>query len=384
MFIEFEFCSLSRKCTWSVKMTKIIHIVVFCAVLIEFCDSTRNVRQSLNTLRTVLRILEGSSLFQNQVSKLRENVRDAAILGIMMGSLNAESRMEKSAEMRMKNLTENLQSSKPKVTKEIKEIELKMKRDRTSVNILMCAMEFVSKSRNFKDCMDAARNNDKLTVTTTLKPQQNKKVSQVTSEMQAKIRESYDSMRNDIVASIRETIKDVDRPKVGLAPTPIHSYGTVVNDKFLQLESPLQVYFADFDETFRFKRLNKEKKTAEEQKDKKSERQEEADEEDFDVTTVATSGGGLAGLIANLSGGEGGSDVGALVGAISGVVVNLFGPGGLDIPSLLSTGTSLLAGLLGGDENFGKVLGDYVGIAVEGFSGGGGAVSVHDLSALVS
>jgi hypothetical protein len=33
---------------------------------------------------------------------------------------------------------------------------------------------------------------------------------------------------------------------------------------------------------------------------------------------------------------------------------------------LISTGTSLLAGLLGGDENFGKVLATYLGIAVEG------------------
>jgi len=36
------------------------------------------------------------------------------------------------------------------------------------------------------------------------------------------------------------------------------------------------------------------------------------------------------------------------------------------VPSLISTGTSLLAGLLGGDENFGKVLATYLGIAVEG------------------
>ena len=84
-----------------------------------------------------------------------------------------------------------------------------------------------------------------------------------------------------------------------------------------------------------------------------------------------------------------GSDVGALVGALSGIVTSLFGvnnlnfitqwtfliiinyaiwqPGGLDVPSLISTGTSLLAGLLGGDENFGKVLGNYLGLAVEGW-----------------
>lgn len=47
-----------------------------------------------------------------------------------------------------------------------------------------------------------------------------------------------------------------------------------------------------------------------------------------------------------------------------------------------TSGTSLLAGLLGGDENFGKVLGDYVGLSVEGLSGGGGAVSFQVLTFL--
>lgn len=42
---------------------------------------------------------------------------------------------------------------------------------------------------------------------------------------------------------------------------------------------------------------------------------------------------------------------------------------------MFSLGTSLLAGLLGGDDNFGKVLANYIGISVEGLSGGGGAVS---------
>ncbi|XP_058063447.1 uncharacterized protein LOC131213427 [Anopheles bellator] len=81
--------------------------------------------------------------------------------------------------------------------------------------------------------------------------------------------------------------------------------------------------------------------------------------------------GGLVGLIASLSGGDEGSDVGALIGTLSALVTNLFGPGGLDVPGLLGTGTSLIAGLLAGDENFGKVLGSYVGVAIEGLSGGG-------------
>lgn len=49
-------------------------------------------------------------------------------------------------------------------------------------------------------------------------------------------------------------------------------------------------------------------------------------------------------------------------------------PGGLDVKSLIGTGTGLLAGLLAGDENFGKVLAEYIGEAVDSFSGGGGAV----------
>uniref|UniRef100_A0A182J262 Uncharacterized protein n=1 Tax=Anopheles atroparvus TaxID=41427 RepID=A0A182J262_ANOAO len=98
--------------------------------------------------------------------------------------------------------------------------------------------------------------------------------------------------------------------------------------------------------------------------------------------------GGLVGLIAGLSGGDEGSDVGALIGSLSAVVTNLFGPGGLDVPGLLGTGTALLAGLLGGDDNFGKVLGSYVGIAIEGLSGGGadmnGAFFGNFLGALIA
>ncbi|XP_030379726.1 uncharacterized protein LOC115627971 [Scaptodrosophila lebanonensis] len=86
-------------------------------------------------------------------------------------------------------------------------------------------------------------------------------------------------------------------------------------------------------------------------------------------------GGGLVGIIGSLSGGEGGSDVGALIGALTGVISTLFGPGGLDIESLISTATSLLAGLLSGNQNFGTVLGQYVSTALDGLSGGGGAIN---------
>lgn len=40
-------------------------------------------------------------------------------------------------------------------------------------------------------------------------------------------------------------------------------------------------------------------------------------------------------------------------------------PNGIDFPSTISTGSSLVAGLLAGDQNFGKVLGDYAGKQLE-------------------
>uniref|UniRef100_T1GSS1 Uncharacterized protein n=1 Tax=Megaselia scalaris TaxID=36166 RepID=T1GSS1_MEGSC len=80
-----------------------------------------------------------------------------------------------------------------------------------------------------------------------------------------------------------------------------------------------------------------------------------------------------------------GSDIGALVGALTGVISQIFGPNGLDVEGLIGSGTSLIAGLLAVSKptgvrkrNFGVVLGEYVGTAFEGLSGGGGADPEED------
>uniref|UniRef100_A0A336M8C5 CSON013442 protein n=1 Tax=Culicoides sonorensis TaxID=179676 RepID=A0A336M8C5_CULSO len=131
------------------------------------------------------------------------------------------------------------------------------------------------------------------------------------------------------------------------------------------------------------KRINKRKEDTkeddveefenQEKKEKENENQIEEEESESESSEESSGPGGLAGLIASLSGGDMGSDVGALLGAVSGVVTNIFGPDGLDIESLISTGTGLIGGLLGADENVGKVFSNYLGAALEGLSGGGGA-----------
>ncbi|KAH8303189.1 hypothetical protein KR059_003103 [Drosophila kikkawai] len=107
----------------------------------------------------------------------------------------------------------------------------------------------------------------------------------------------------------------------------------------------------------------------------KDDADDDGEMEGADGAGAGAGGGGLVGLIGSLSGGEGGLDVGALIGALTGVVSTLFGPGGLDIQGLIQSSTSLISGLLGGDKNFGLVLGRYVGTALDGLSGGGGAIA---------
>lgn len=335
-------------------MSNRIKVLILCAVLFHASDSTRNIVRSVKTLRNVISLFERSPIFQNEISKLRENIRSAAIMGLMMGSFDVENQMERNVDLRMKNLTVKLQNSKPKVVRELKDIEIKVHRDRMAINILKCAMDFASKSRNFKECMDSMKRNEFHNFTTSTQKPAKMKIQQaskaITKEMQAKIQESYKTMRNDIVASIRDTmksIKDADKPKISFAQLPAFSEATVANERLhhgsIQLESPIQLFIADFDDIYRFKRLDEEKQSKERKNLKKSEKQEKGDEDDdvnleFDDAAPPAANGGIGGLIASLSGGEGGSDVGALVGAISGVIVNLFGPGGLDVPSLLSTG----------------------------------------------
>lgn len=38
-----------------------------------------------------------------------------------------------------------------------------------------------------------------------------------------------------------------------------------------------------------------------------------------------------------------------------------FQPNGIDVPSVIGSASSVITSLLAGDENFGKVLGNYVG-----------------------
>lgn len=312
-------------------------------------------------------------------------------MGIMLGAVKVEQQMEVNIVKMLGDFMKSVHKSNMKqAAKKLSEIETTMERDKHAIDILKSAMDLAMKTKTVheyrlalsKIAVDDVKAKNELSHQK--KPNIVDKTSMV-NELQANVQSHLNLIRNKVGASVQATMKTIDvRKKSQIVSTPptttvtspsIVHMNDIFNRDIVRLPQllhvqvpPWPVYQIDVESFYRFRRQNDEEK---------SENQEnENDEEDFDDGLAPpANNGGFAGLLAGLSGGEGGSDVGALIGAISGVITNLFGPGGLDIPSLLSTGTSLIAGLLGGDENFGKVLGSYVGLAVEGLSGGGGAVS---------
>ncbi|XP_050353717.1 uncharacterized protein LOC126775696 [Nymphalis io] len=82
-------------------------------------------------------------------------------------------------------------------------------------------------------------------------------------------------------------------------------------------------------------------------------------------------GGGILGLLAGLSGGDGQSDLGSLLATISGIIANLSGDG-IDLNALIASGIGLFVGLLSeGEENPGAIIASYLLTSLDTITGGG-------------
>ncbi|XP_031625591.1 uncharacterized protein LOC116342211 [Contarinia nasturtii] len=224
----------------------------------------------------------------------------------------------------------------------------------------------------------------------------NGKLMKRNGKHKVKLDKSLDGVKRlwDQVTSAEHTDFDVDYDKT-LSNIDFNGIRITKGEEIAVESSPKPKVIVDTN-IDRFKRQNTEKFMVEVDIDgppKKSEKQNDDDEdneidggdkddgnkgeegdEDFSGSSdFSEEPGGLVGLITNLSGGDEGSDFNAIIGAISQVLSNLLGPGGLDVPVVVTSGTALLASLLAGDDNFGKFLGNIVGLAIEGFSQGGAA-----------
>ncbi|XP_055842764.1 uncharacterized protein LOC129909716 [Episyrphus balteatus] len=318
----------------------------------------------------------------------RRELKTITTIGILNGALKAEKEMEKHLTGLVTDLILNTNISDkstalPKITK----IQDTIERDKNAVHILTGAMDLATKSMSVKEykeelqkTLDEHKSHKRET--------RNQKKDIDMPRLKAAILDHVLNIQRQIIKKIDGTLKyledndELDMIKVNKKRNADEE-GNNLKEFFA--EDKVENNLIDTDnksvsdtegrimnkpsniepnETFEFNTNDESNKTA---------NQMEGSDEDNGEGGAAP--GGLVGLIASLSGGEGGSDIGALVGALTGVIAQIFGPGGLDIESLISTGTSLISGLLSGDKNFGTVLGEYVGTAFDGLSGGGGAIN---------
>ncbi|XP_064074368.1 uncharacterized protein LOC113395245 [Vanessa tameamea] len=97
------------------------------------------------------------------------------------------------------------------------------------------------------------------------------------------------------------------------------------------------------------------------------------DDDDYDEPPGGGDGegGGILGLLAGLSGGDGQSDLGSLLATISGIIANLSGDG-IDLNALIASGIGLFVGLLSeGEENPGAIIASYLLTSLDTITGGG-------------
>ncbi|XP_046964337.1 pheromone-processing carboxypeptidase KEX1 [Vanessa cardui] len=100
---------------------------------------------------------------------------------------------------------------------------------------------------------------------------------------------------------------------------------------------------------------------------------DESDDDDYDEPPGGGDGegGGILGLLAGLSGGDGQSDLGSLLATIGGIVANLSGDG-IDLNALIASGIGLFVGLLSeGEENPGAIIASYLLTSLDTITGGG-------------
>lgn len=371
-----------------------------------------NLFRSLRNDPNVLRLLK----------TVQSNFMNAAMLGLAMGCANVERKMELSLVNKLNDFAKTARESKDtaQVAAKLRAIDKTMYRDRKSLDILVSAMDFVARRDNHQTMKIISKDKSEFKPSTTSFRVGNETVVEnMINDLHERVKQHFKLMRERANASSSSAIENLRRHSTtplsadpskatsqrkeklslvigggstppGITPPSSSSSSDNVNhlnEAFNHIPHhwlpPLYVHYylplheppktSHLESFYRFRRQNEVTTETAAPRDKEKQEEESGDEfsDEFD-TSNGGSDGGILGIIASLSSNEG-ADVGAIAGLISTVVTNLLGPNGLDIPSVLGGGASLLNGLLSGGENFGKVVASYLGILIEGFSGGGGA-----------
>ena len=331
----------NRERIMGIKFVKVMLLFVFFSSAFG-APSKHSIWRNVKAFNELIKGLQKNSDVQKRVSILQHTLKDAATAGIMLGTINVEKQMEQNLLGLLKDFYKKVQSLNMKAASEkLKEIQKSIKRDNHAIEILKSCMDLALGTKNIREYRQALQK----FVTDDCDKNQKKialKTEKFNQEMIVKLQENVNNhlfhIRDEVNKTVQEAMKKMGsnkRPEKSSTSIAITPQGTYMNEIFhrdiihlphYSIEMPIwPLHKFELESFYRIRRQNEKESSENVENQEKSSK-----EEDFeDALESTSSNGGLAGLIASLSGGDGGSDVGALVGAISGVVTNLFGPGGL-------------------------------------------------------
>lgn len=310
------------------------------------------VRNSSPNVSEILQKIQNASNVKDLMTNLQKNIRRAATMGIVMGTVKSARKMETNILILIHEFIKTLQGSNMRqAIEKFQKIEDTIERDKKSMEILTSAMNVAMDTKTIKDYQQALKkiSND---VSKSDKSQPQKIIPKDKKELmkqaQSDVISHLQFLRKAMNETVHETITHMQQqPKkkseISSTPSSItssmdsHAKDIFMHETYnlplLYIRMPIwPVHQSNIESFYRFRRQNDDDATANavDGDSPKAEGETDEDEEFGDGLDSPLGGGGLAGLIAGLSGGEEGSDVGALVGALSGVVTSLFGVNNLN------------------------------------------------------
>lgn len=311
-------------------------------------------------LKTLIGLIGNIQKPRSDSTKTQKTLQQATTMGVLMGTIKTEEKMEKNLLSLILELFQTFQKMNNKdIRSKIKVIDETMERDKRAIQILNNALNLAMKSKT----VDEYRNElNKIALENSVLKNADQINSKLKMESRDKLMKGFKLnvikhmtyLRDSVGDTAGRTMKNFEMDKkevlpikeveidqkLSILPSLEDQFNQILIKNQFQIPEisiPIQYWpftKLDFESFQRFRRQN----------DDKNQNQVTIDvdlgngiEEDLEFENNPTPGnGGFAGLIASLSGGDEGSDVGALVGALSGLISNLFGPGGLDVESLLS------------------------------------------------
>jgi hypothetical protein len=288
------------------------------------------VKNSSPHVSEILQTLQNGSNVKDLMTILQKNIKRVASMGIIMGTAKTARKMETNILLLIHEFIKALQGSNMRpAIKMFQKIEDTIERDKKAMEILTSAMNVAMETKTISDYRQALNkiSND---ISKSDKSQQQQKIipkdkKGLMKQAQNDVNSHLQFLRKTLNATVHDTITHMQQPKkkseISSTPSSITSsldshakdifQHETYNLPLLYIRMPIwPVHQSNLESFYRFRRQNDDDVTANAidgdspTENEKVEGENDEDEEFGDGLDAPIGGGGLAGLIAGLSGGE--------------------------------------------------------------------------------